>query len=292
MNKSLVLGFFDGVHRGHRAVIESALSVSDDVCLITFKESPAVYFGKCAEYILPRKESIKKIKKLGVKEVVELDFSQIVSQTAREYLEYLENTYQPISISTGFNHTFGLNKEGNADFLKANQSIYNYKYICTPPVKENNKTISSSLIKDLITKGDVESANHLLESNFTIEGVVIHGAKLGRTIGFPTANINYPKELVKLPFGVYRVNVSGYPLNTAISRSTMGNSAIMNWGMKPTVHNTVEPVVEVHILDFDGDLYGKNIRIEVLKQIRSEKKFGSLDELKAQINEDIKQCSE
>lgn len=283
MNKSLVLGFFDGVHKGHRAVIESALKISGDVSLITFRETPAVYFGKNAEYILPREESIKKIKELGVKEVVELDFPKIVSQTAKKYLEYLINTYHPISISTGFNHTFGFNKEGNTDFLETNKDIYNYNYICIPPIKDNDKIISSSLIKNLLTEGNVEYANYLLESNFTLEGKVIHGAKLGRTIGFPTANINYTQNLVKLPFGVYKTNIS--------ADNKKSKSAVMNWGMKPTVHNTVEPVVEVHILNFEGDLYGKNIKIEVLKRIRGEKKFRDLDELKVQINEDIKQCS-
>ena len=284
MDKSLVLGFFDGVHKAHKAVINSAFKNSDYVTLITFKDSPALYFGKKAEYILSSENSIKKIKELGVQEIVELNFSEIISMPAKEYLEYLINTYNPISISTGFNHTFGFNKEGNADFLDITEHIYNYTYICTPPVKENDNIISSSLIRDLLTKGNVELANRLLESNFILEGTVIHGAKLGRTIGFPTANIKYPYELVKLPFGVYKANISADNIKSM--------PAVMNWGMKPTVHNTVEPVAEVHILGFEDDLYGKNIKIEVLKQIRNEKKFESLDELKAQINEDIRQCSE
>ena len=290
MDKSLVLGFFDGVHKAHKAVIKSAFKYSENVTLITFKDSPALFFGKKAEYILSRQNSIKKIKELGVKEIVELDFGKIASLSAQKYLEYLINTYNPVSISTGFNHTFGHNKEGNIDFLEDNKNKYNYKYICTPPVKENNNIISSSLIRELLIKGAVSDANYLLESNFTLEGIVIHGAKLGRTIGFPTANIKYPENIVKLPFGVYSTLVNLSPLTT-FPKEEKGLPAIMNWGMKPTVNNTVEPVVEVHILNFDSDLYGKNIRIDVLKQIRSEKKFESLDELKAQICEDIKQCS-
>ena len=291
MGKSLVLGFFDGVHKAHRAVIESALKQSDDVTLITFKESPALYFGGKAEYILSRTNSINKIKKLGVKDVVELDFSSIASMPANQYLEYLIDTYSPISISTGFNHTFGLNKQGTPEFLEQNQQKYNYKYICVSPVIENNEIVSSTLIRDYLIKGDIEKANSLLESNFILEGTVIHGAKIGRTIGFPTANISYPKEIVKIPFGVYSVNVEAgnnpSPL-TPLPQGAKKMNAIMNWGMKPTVHNTIEPVVEVHILDFDGDLYGADIKINVIKQIRGEKKFGSLDELKTQIKEDIK----
>ena len=309
MGKSLVLGFFDGVHKAHRAVIESALKQSDDVTLITFKESPALYFGGKAEYILSRTNSINKIKKLGVKDVVELDFSSIASMPANQYLEYLIDTYSPISISTGFNHTFGLNKQGTPEFLEQNQQKYNYKYICVSPVIENNEIVSSTLIRDYLIKGNIEKANSLLESNFILEGTVIHGAKIGRTIGFPTANISYPKEIVKIPFGVYSVNMEAgnnpsplTPLPQGARGTVLGNfsqpstlpqgakkmNAIMNWGMKPTVHNTIEPVVEVHILDFDGDLYGADIKINVIKQIRGEKKFGSLDELKTQIKEDIK----
>ena len=277
MGKSLVLGFFDGVHKAHRTVIESALGCSDDITLISFKESPAVYFGKEPEYILSRKNSVNKIKSLGVKEVVELDFSIIASLTAEKYLENLVNSYRPVSISTGFNHTFGFNKTGNTDFLKNNQNKYNYKYICVPQVEENGEVISSTLIKNYLKQGNVEYANNLLESNFILEGTVIHGAKLGRTIGFPTANIKYPKDIVKLPYGVYKAIIDG-------------KKTVMNWGMKPTVNNTSEPVIEAHILDFNGDLYGKEIRIEVLKQIRCEKKFSDLDELKTQICEDIKKC--
>ena len=275
MNSSLVLGFFDGVHKGHRAVIESAFEFSDNVTLITFKESPSLYFNNSAEYILSRKDSVEKIKSLGVKTVVELDFNQIAKMRAKEYIEYLFENYHPISISTGVDHTFGLNKEGNSDSLSQYKDFYHYLVKIVPMVWENNEIVSSTLIKNYIKKGDVEYANKLLESNFILEGKVIHGLKIGRTIGFPTANIRYPNNIVKLPYGVYSAIVNG-------------KKSILNWGIKPTVNNTAEPFVEVHILNFNGDLYGKNIRIEVLKQIRGEKKFGNLEELKAQIKEDIK----
>ena len=279
MSKSLVLGFFDGVHKAHKAVIESAFKYSDDVILITFKESPAVYFGYQAEYILSRKNSVEKIKNLGVKEVVELDFSNIAGMGADDYLKYLIDTYHPVSISTGYNHTFGHNKSGNSEFLTKKQKEYNYKYECVQPVKDCSDLISSTLIKKYLKEGNVEKANSLLDSDFILEGTVIHGAKIGRTIGFPTANINYPKNIVKLPFGVYGVR-------------TNGKKGIMNWGMKPTVNNTAEPVAEVHILDFDGDLYGQDIKINVIKQIRPEEKFENLDELKSQIKKDIEACLE
>ena len=279
MGKSLVLGFFDGVHRAHKIVIDSALKYSDDVALITLSESPAIYFGKTHEYILSRKDSIEKIKSLGVNSVIELDFTKYVSMTAKDYLEFLIKEYHPISISTGYNHTFGYNKFGNCDFLQNNAGKYKYKYFCIPPIIENGEIISSTLIKNLLKTGNIQKANMLLESNFLLEGTVIHGAKLGREIGFPTANIKYPDGIVKIPFGVYRVIVDG-------------KTGIMNWGIKPTVNNINEPIIEVHIFNFDNNLYGKSLRIEVLNKIRDERKFCNLNELKDQIQKDIRTCLE
>ncbi len=279
MSISLVLGFFDGVHKAHRAVIDSALKNSDNAVLVTLDESPAVYFGGEREYILSRKDSLLKAKSLGIKDILELDFKKCVSMNAHDYLEFLISKYHPVSISTGFNHTFGSNKSGNSEFLKQNSEKYGYNYICVSPILNEGEIISSTLIKNYLKNGNIKKANLLLESNFILEGTVIHGAKIGRTIGFPTANIEYPKEIVKIPFGVYEVNIGN-------------NKGIMNWGMKPTVHNTVSPIVEVHILNYSGDLYGKNVKIEVLNKIRGEQKFNNLDELKEQIKKDIKACSE
>ena len=127
--------------------------------------------------------------------------------------------------------------------------------------------------------GEIEIANNLLGSNFVLEGTVIKGAQLGRTIGFPTANIEYPTGIVELPYGVYSAKVGNY-------------RGVINWGLKPTVHNTLTPILEIHILDFSGDLYNQNLKIEVLKFIRKERKFENLEELKAQINKDVKKCLE
>ena len=278
MKTGLILGFFDGVHAGHQAVIKSALEYAEKTVLITFNDSPAKFFNQKYEYILSRPDSINKIKTLGVDDVVLLDFDSIAYMSAEEYLEYLVSEYSPASISTGFNHTFGKNKGGDCNFLEKNQQKYGYKYLCTPPLMQNGEVVSSTLIRKLLHRGELEQANSLLKSNFTLEGTVIKGAQLGRTIGFPTANINYPENIVKLPYGVYSAMVGK-------------NNAVLNWGIKPTVHNTLEPVLEAHILGLSEDLYGKEIRIEFLKRIREERKFSSLDELKNQIEKDIISCS-
>lgn len=272
MKNGLILGFFDGVHLAHQKVISCAIKNSSCPILITLKN-----FNKSKELILTREESFKKIKALGVKEIVELDFSQISGMSPEEFLEFLKQEYVPILISTGFNYTFGKNRSGDTDFLAKNQEKFGYKYFCVPPLTKNGEIVSSTLIKNKLIQGEISDATELLGSNFVISGVVKKGAQIGRTIGFPTANIDYPEKIVKIPYGVYSVKIDD-------------RRGIMNWGMKPTVNNTLTPVAETHILDFEGDLYGQNLRIEVLNRIRSEVKFKNLDELKAQIKKDIEAC--
>ena len=279
METALILGFFDGVHLAHKAVVTSALGCKNSI-VMTFKTSPAEYFGQSAEYILSRKNSIEKLKEMGVSEIVELDFEVIANQTAQEYLETLIDRYHPNIISTGFNHTFGKNKLGDCEFLKQNQEKYDYKYICIPPYKINGETVSSTLIRNYLIQGNIETANNLLDSNFILEGTVIKGLQLGRKLGFPTANIKYPEKIVKIPFGVYKCEVF----------LDKRYDAILNWGIKPTINKTKEPILEAHILDFDGDLYGKDIKIEVLDKIRNEQKFDNLEELKEQIKKDVEIC--
>lgn len=277
MRNGLILGFFDGVHIAHQAVIKSAVDFVQTPILVTFKDSPAKYFQQKCEYIYSRNKSVEKIKSFGVKEVVELDFAEIADMDAGDYLKFLIEKFNPVSISTGFNHTFGKNKYGSPKLLASESEKYGYRYFCVEPQIFNGEIVSSTLIKNFLKNGKIETANKLLGSNFSLKGEVIHGAEIGRTIGFPTANINYPENIVRIPFGVYAAKFSG-------------RYAVLNWGMKPTVHNTNKPVLEVHVLNFEGNLYGETLEIEILKKLRDERKFSSLDELKAQINKDAEEC--
>ena len=237
---SLILGFFDGVHKGHREVIRSAQA--NKKILVTFKDSPAGYFGGNTEYIYPREKSYEIIKSLGVNEIVEHDFATLADISAEDYLEnYLIKKYAPVSISTGFNHTFGAGRKGNADFLTQAQSKYNYKYYCTPKCTIEGEVVSSTRIRELIRQGEITKANNFLGSNFSIKSTVISGAKLGRELGFPTANMIYPQNIVKLPHGVYGIRALNRP-------------AILNGGIKPTVNGNDE-ILEVHIPKFKADLY-------------------------------------
>lgn len=290
---SLALGFFDGVHLGHKAVIESAVKFAEEngkkSAVITFSDHPCCYFwGVCPKYILTRKERERKIEELGVDYLYELDFESISGLTAQDYLkDVLVKHFMPVSISTGWNHNFGCNKSGNVKLLLECSKKFGYEYFELPPQKLENEIISSTLIRKLLSEGKIEKANAMLGYKFAITGTVVKGNQIGRTIGFKTANIVYPPELIELPYGVYSVDVQLAP---TLSPSPIGEGnlmkAIANFGVRPTINGS-HAVLEVHILDFDKDIYGEEIEIEFNRMIRHEKKFSSLDELKNQIQRDI-----
>lgn len=284
-NLSLALGYFDGVHLGHKAVILSAVNFAhkngNKSAVITFKDHPCCFFyGVCPKYILTREDRLSHLEVLGVDYVYILDFNaKLCMLSAQDYLKnVLIDNFSPKSISTGFNHYFGAKKSGGVDLLTQMQSVYGYKYFEVPPQKIGKDTISSTVIRDALSKGQIANANEMLGYNFTISGEVIKGQQLGRKIGFRTANLMYPPELIDLPFGVYSVIVH---YQNAVYRG------ITNFGIRPTVSNTNQCSLETHILDFDRDIYGENIAVEFLKMIRLEKKFASIEELKKQIKDDI-----
>lgn len=278
-NLSLALGYFDGVHLGHQAVIKNAVDFAhqngNKSAVITFSDHPCCYFwGVCPKYILTRKEREEKIAELGVDYLYEIDFESISGLTAEDYLKnILVKHFTPSSISTGWNHNFGYKKSGNVKFLAQHAKKFDYKYFELPPQKKDNEIISSTSIRKLLSTGKIEKANSMLGYNFLISGEVITGNRIGRTIGFKTANLLYPPELIDLPFGVYSVD-------------TQFGKGIANFGTRPTVDGK-GTLLEVHILDFDKDIYGQNLTVKFNKMIRTEKKFPSLDALKTQIKLDI-----
>jgi riboflavin kinase/FMN adenylyltransferase len=270
---SLALGFFDGVHLGHQAVIKGAVEYGN-AAVVTFKDHPCCHiWGVCPKYILTREERKRRIKSLGADEIYELDFAEVAHMSAAEYLDFLRKEFNPAAIFTGYNHTFGKDKTGSPEFLRSH--FENYFEVAS--VKFNNTVISSTEIRTALTNGEIEKANAMLGYSFAISGEVVEGQKLGRQLGFPTANLVYPPELIELPYGAYSVKVGD-------------NKGVANFGIKPTINHRPSTInLEVHILDFERDIYGQTINVEFLKMLRPEKKFSSLEELKSQIAEDIKE---
>lgn len=282
---SLALGYFDGVHKGHQKVIRTAVEFArqngNKSAVITFKDHPCCFFrGVCPKYILTREDRLKHLEALGIDYVYILDFdARLCMLSAEDYLKnILIDNFSPKSISTGFNHYFGSKKSGGVDLLTKMQNVYGYKYFEIPPQKNGDDTISSTAIREALSMGQIQNANEMLGYNFTIKGKVVKGQQLGRKIGFRTANLVYPCELIDLPFGVYSVNVR---------YGELIYKGISNFGIRPTVSNSKQCSLETHILDFDKDIYHEEISVEFLKMIRAERKFASLSELKAQIGEDI-----
>lgn len=280
-NLALALGFFDGVHLGHQKVISSAVEFArkngTKSAVITFKEHPQVFLRGCAPaYISTEKLRREKLEELSVDLLFELEFSKYSELSGEDYIkEILVKHFSPISISTGFNHYFGAAKSGTPELLKGCAEIFDYKYFNIPPVLVNGNVASSSLIRSDLVRGEIKRANSFLGYNFIIEGVVQKGAELASKIGFKTANLPYPAEIVQPPFGVYSVLANGLP-------------AIANFGIKPTFSGLVsKPVLEIHILNFDKNIYGETLRVEFLDFIRPEKKFASIEALIAQIKTDI-----
>ncbi len=284
-NLSLALGFFDGVHLGHQAVISCAVDFAKEInsksAVITFKEHPFCYFkGVSPKYILTLEDKYKYMAELGLDYVFELDFGSVCHLTPAQYLEdVLIKYFSPKAISTGFNHHFGVDKSGNVKFLSDSQSRFDYLYFATPPQSIYGDVISSTAIRHYIKTGSMYMAQSMLGRKFTVGGTVVKGKQLGAKIGYPTANLIYPLDIVEPPCGVYDVDVE------------LDNGQIYkglaNFGVAPTVSNDGIKVLEVYILKFNCNLYDKNIKVSFNKMIRPEIKFANIDELRTQIDIDI-----
>jgi len=282
---SLAFGFFDGVHLGHQAVIKSAVDFAKanntKSAVVTFQDHPCCFFYHVQpEYIIKKHDKIKFFEELGVDYLYFIKFDEYLSMMdASDYLkDVIIANFAPSSITTGFNHSFGAHKSGDVHFLTKMQEEFDYKYFEIQPVLYNSEVVSSTRIREDLALGNVEMVNAMLGYNYFLEETVVEGQKIGRTLGFKTANLIYPKDLVEIGRGVYKVSVE-----------VEGNlyDGIANYGLRPTITENEKAVLEVHILNFDKDIYGEKIKVNFFKKIRDEKKFDSLEELKLQIKEDI-----
>lgn len=283
-NLSVCLGFFDGVHEGHKVVIKNTVNLARQnglkSAVVTFREHPLCYLqNRTPQYILSSEDRISLIEKQGVDYLYMLEFDEnIADLMAYDYLKnVLIDTFHPKFITTGFNHYFGANRRGDTGMLRNYQQTFGYKFFEIPPITFNNTLISSTKIRQLISDGMLDGIKQLLGMDFYIKSKIKDGNHVGRTISFPTANMDYPADIIKLARGVYaaQVEVDGKTYNS-----------VVNYGMRPTVSDRKKMLVEAFLLDFSGNLYGKDAKVIFKRKIRNEKKFASLYELKVQIAKD------
>ncbi len=309
---AIALGNFDGIHRGHNLVIAAALDKSllhAHSTLVTFHPHPRQFFSGAAHSLLtPLPEKIAYLESLGLEQVVLLPFNQkLAALTPSEFVaEILVKQLQASQVSVGSNFHFGCDRSGNAQDLERlanHHGIYTkiipLQNLPIPPDLEPNllpslpsheyPRISSSSIRHHLTLGHIRTANLLLGRAYTLQGNVIKGKQIGRTIGFSTANLDIPLDKFLPRYGVYAVIV-------VLENQRL--RGVMNVGVRPSVAEQYRPTikpdgneeklptVEVHLLDWQGDLYGKTLIVELIEFLRPEQKFSSLDALKAQIAKD------
>lgn len=277
---AVALGFFDGVHKGHRSVIELAVDQRHNgllpVCL-TFSESPkSVISGKDIPVIMTAGDKVRVLESIGVAKAVFADFRKLMNLSAEQFVrDVLIGTLNAKKLFCGFNYRFGKNAEGNTELLRKLCAKYHIELVVLPPSEDDGEVVSSTLIKRLISEGSVRRANRLLCGEFGFSSPVEHGKRLGRTLGTPTINQPLIKGLVVPKFGVYcaRVTLAG------------GDSycGVTNVGIKPTVGGSV-PLCETWMPEYrGGEIYGQTADVRLLDFIRPERKFEGIDELKAEI---------
>lgn len=279
-NTAVALGFFDGVHRGHRKVLSPAAGQRENgltpVCF-TFAESPkSVIAGKELPMLMTHRDKLAALEKIGMEHVFFADFREIMSLSARDFFEkILIHILNAKQIFCGFNYRFGKNAEGDTAMLQALCDEYDVGLSVAPPEKDDGEIVCSSLIKSLIAQGNVKRANELLCSRFGFEETIEHGKHLGHKLGTPTINQPLIKGLMVPKFGVYASVV------------TLENGerycGVTNVGIKPTLGGAT-PLWETWMPAYNGgEIYGQKADVRLLDFIRNERKFDSLDALKTEI---------
>ena len=282
----LTIGNFDGIHKGHREIIKNLIQQTKTSnlksAILSFTPHPKIYFNKQKNFMINSQSKKKEIlKDLGLDYLIDLNFNDKFTQLSHNEFEdkILLEKLNSKRILIGKDFQYGNQRKGNIDTLKifCEKNKIELEEIGLIRNDHNSNKISSSAIRENLKSGKFELANKDLERNFSVAGKVIKGDQRGRTIGIPTANLEYPLNTITIPYGVYAVE-------TLIEGNTY--FGIVNFGIRPTF-NKDKPIVEAYLFDFDNDIYGKNIEILFHKQIRQEKKFNDIKELLNQINIDI-----
>ncbi len=274
---ALAIGNFDGMHLGHQALLRTLLQTAQALdigsAVMTFEPHPREFFtpDNAPARLCSLREKLEHFAAVGVEQVYVCAFNgRFAKIAAEEFIQrILRQSLNAEAILVGEDFRFGAKRAGSTqDFVQAG-----FNLIKLPQVDLDNIRVSSTRVRTALAKGDLEDAAMLLGRPYSISGKVVHGAKLGRQLGFPTANVHMRHERPALT-GVYAVKLDGL-------------NSVANLGVRPTIDGVPKLSLEVHVLDFNGDLYEKHVHVEFLYKIRDEMKFNGLDALKAQIAKDV-----
>jgi len=273
--REVAIGTFDGVHKGHQAVIEGADTV------LTFEPHPmtVIHAEAAPKLITPFKVKRDVIDGLGVEELVVIPFDKAFSQrSAQDFIDHvLIEKLGAKGISVGENFRFGAKAKGDPEMLAAREE---FETKVVPLVEVDGETVSSTRIRALVAAGDMEGAMHCLGAPFMFEGEVVEGDRRGgRELGFPTANLIPDDELIIPGHGVYAAFANGHP-------------AAVNVGVRPTFETGRGVLIESYLIDFDADLYGQNLRVAFVKRLRGERRFPGAEELIAAMHRDVAEARE
>lgn len=296
---AVALGNFDGVHRGHQEVIralEAQVGTTETgashLTVVSFNPHPQEFFSKqCRTLLTPIAEKAAVLAELGVQQFVLLPFNQELAllSPADFVAKILVQQLQAKAVSVGFNFGFGFRRAGTVEDLRHLAAVHGVDVRVAAPKLFNQHRISSSAIRQALQTGDIDLANRLLGRSYRLIGEVVMGQQLGRTLGFPTANLQLPTDKFLPQTGVYAVWVKDQTQPLASTDSKL--PGVLNLGYRPTVSDS-QPVltVEVHLLDWSGDLYDHTLSVELEHYLRPEQRFPNLDALKAQIQADCDQA--
>lgn len=285
---AMALGFFDGVHLGHQKVILAAKKEAEEKgfksAVMSFDPHPSVILGKSVQhvqYITPLNEKIRLISKLGIDYFFIIRFTEAFSNLfPQEFVDHYLIDLNVRHVVAGFDYSYGRMGKGTMETLPFH-SRQKFTFSIIEKVNFHSEKISSTIIRTCIHEGEFEQLPNFLGRFYTTSGKVIHGEKRGRTIGFPTANVDFHDDYLLPPTGVYAVKLT-------INATEQTYEGVCNVGYKPTFHKEQadKPSVEVFIFDFKSEIYGEMVTVEWHKRLRSEQKFSGVDELIAQIEKD------
>lgn len=292
----VTIGTFDGVHSGHRQIFQQlkqeAARIGGQTVIITFHPHPRkiVGVGKSPIFLINTiDEKVALLEKEGIDHVVIVPFTEAFSQMdGRQYVEdFLVNKFHPHTVIIGYDHHFGKERSGNYKLLEEYSVAGAFELKEIPEHVLHQSTVSSTAIRQAVLAGKIEEANELLGYDFFFEGTVVHGNKLGRELGYPTANLKIENEEKLVPGnGIYIVTASIVESDHQHDMQT-GSSmkGMMSIGVRPTIGKS-ERTIEVNLFEFNGDIYGKSLRVEVKKFLRPELKFDGLEALKLALDQD------